>query len=127
VTLPIFDRLVNYSNGRSSAYLREAAQSAQVQVERAAQSESEASRSSFEISVRSAVAREKTLVMARRLYQDSLQRLQAGRSSSNDVLVDETRATTAENLANQGWASAHLAWIRLCHGVGLRLDACLKL
>jgi outer membrane protein TolC len=125
VTLPIFDRLVNYSNARSNAHLRSAAEASQVQEERQALGTYETQRRTFEIAVASAVARERTLEIARRIYRDSLLRFRSGRASSNDLLLDETRLTSSETLANQGWASAHMALAGFCHSVGRRLAGCL--
>lgn len=124
VTLPLFDRLIDYSTARSSVYLRGAAEAAQVGTERLAKSEYETGRDSFEIAVRSAVARERTLGLSERLFRDSVLRFKSGRASSNDLLLDETRLTTSETLATQSWATAHLSLARFCHSLGRSIASC---
>jgi outer membrane protein TolC len=60
--------------------------------------------------------------LAQSLYEDNQRRLKAGRSSMNDVLVDQNRLAEAEILAINGWADAHLLYARFCHSIGRRVD-----
>jgi outer membrane protein TolC len=72
------------------------------------------------ITVESARARGRGLGVARGLYEDNQRRLRLGRSSLNDVLVDQSRLADAEILAHQGWAAAHRVYTEYCHIQGLR-------
>lgn len=66
----------------------------------------------------SAKQRDKTVILARRLYEDNLRRLRLGRSSFNDVVVDQNRLTDAELLAIDGWANVHQLYAEYCHILG---------
>ena len=78
----------------------------------------------FSTQIRSTLLRQETLSTTRQLYEDNVRRFQAGRASVNDLLLDQERLTQAELLAVQGWRSAHLSWLALCHSRGLRAGSC---
>ena len=124
VSLPFFDHLTTYSNARAQLYVRAAADVAVTQVERTAQAAWEAARDGFKIALDAAVARERTLGVSRRLYQDSLKRFQAGRITANDLVIDQRRLLDSELFSVQGWAAAHLAFPRLCHAFGKKITEC---
>jgi len=79
-------------------------------------------RQKLTITLRSARQREESVTMAKSLYEDNERRARAGRSSLNDILVDQNRLSEAENLAIEGWAQAHLLYAQLCHVQGLRMN-----
>ncbi len=74
------------------------------------------------IALQSAQERERSRQLAQSLYEDNQRRLKAGRSSMNDVLVDQNRLAEAEILAINGWADAHLLYSRFCHALGRRVN-----
>ncbi len=119
LTVPFFDRLTNYSTYKAQVYTRQIAELNLEQAERDARSEWTAAHSAFELAFRSALSRDKTLGISRKLYEDNLRRFQSGRISANDLVVDQTRLYDSELLAVQGWAAAHLAYARLRHSLGL--------
>jgi outer membrane protein TolC len=124
LTIPLFDQLTNYSNARIQYYEREKADVALEQTRRNAVSDWSSSRNTFEIALTTALAREKTAEVSRKLYGDSLQRFRLGRINANDLSLDETRLSDSELLAASGWAQLHLATAQLCHSRGLRLKDC---
>ncbi|MFL5814170.1 MAG: TolC family protein [Bdellovibrionia bacterium] len=126
VTLPIFDRLVNLSNGRAQAHLVRQAAFQQTEVERNADAQVSAAKQSLLRAVTSAAERDTTLSKSMNLYQDSLRRFQNGRADTNEMLLDQTRVLDTELLAISGWSEAHLALARFCHSLGKRVAECLR-
>ncbi len=123
-TLPLFDRLLNYSSAKAESYMRSAADASLEQVRRDAKVDWESARLTFQTSLHSALTRDRTLVTSRRLYQDNLKRFQGGRASANDLALDRGRLFDSELLAIQGWAAVHVAYARYCHSRGLRIASC---
>jgi outer membrane protein TolC len=126
VSLPIFDRLVNLSNGRAQAHLVRQAAFQQVEVERNADAQVSAAKQSLLRAVTSANERETTLSKSMNLYQDSLRRFQNGRADTNEMLLDQTRVLDTELLAISGWSEAHLSLARFCHSLGKRITECVR-
>lgn len=124
VSIPLFERLTNYSNYRAQYFARQNADLALEQAERDVRAEFDASRRSFTTALESALARERTVELSRRIYRDSLRRFQAGRLNANDLVVDQSRTFDSERLAIQGWGAAHLAYMRLCHALGRSIFEC---
>jgi outer membrane protein TolC len=124
LSIPLFDRLTNYSTARTQLYARVAAEQQLEQVQRTAKSEWESSRASFETALQSAVSREKVLSLSRRLYQDNLRRFQSGRINANEFILDQQRLFSSEKNVVLGWAAVHLAYTRLCHALGRRVASC---
>lgn len=124
LVIPLFDL-------RNNGKHREAVAQSQVEsanLDRARQdfdARIKASRSRFSIAVSSAQSREGNVSIANKLYEDNRRRLQQGRSSVNDVAVDQNRLAEAELLAVDGWANAHLEFIELCHALGYRYTKCI--
>lgn len=125
VSVPLFDRLTNISNYREQAFTRTRAEAQLEQARRDASAEYEASSKAFEIALRSALSRNRTLKLSRSLYQDDLRRFRAGRVNANDFFVDQNRLFTSELQAIRGWSAAHLAFVRYCHSLGMRAAHCL--
>lgn len=126
VSLPLFDRLTGISKAKEQASLRTASEAQLEQVQRTAKAEWSTARNNFELALESAQAREKNLSLSRKLYDDNLKRFQAGRISSNDLVIDRTRMYQAELNAVQGWSAAHLNFARLCHSLGYRVEKCVE-
>ena len=124
ITFPFFDNLITYSNMKAQIYNEKIADIALTQKERDVKAAWDSSRVSFQISLKAANGREKTLDTSRQLYQDSLKRFQAGRISANDLVIDQRRLLDSELFAVQGWAYAHLQFPKLCHSLGKRLEDC---
>lgn len=126
LTLPLFDRFTNLSNARAESAIERQAEIQRVEIERTALSQYEAARDSFKTLIHSAQDRESTLLKSKNLYRDSLRRFENGRSDTNELLIDQTRALDSELLAISGWAEAHTALSTLCHNLGQKLSECLK-
>lgn len=124
LSIPLFDRLTNYSTASAQLQTRVAAEQQLEQVQRTAKSEWESSKASFETALQSALSREKMLTLSRRLYLDNLKRFRGGRMNANELILDQTRHFNAERFVVAGWADAHLAYTRLCHSLGRRVASC---
>jgi|GEM_PF-2734633 len=77
------------------------------------------------ISSKNAIKSQHVLRLARKLYDDSFKRFEQGRSSVNDLLLDQSRLLDSETLAINSWYNAHLALIGVCSLKGLSIFECL--
>lgn len=122
LSVPLFDGFKNWGEfGVERARLAQAA----VQVEgvrRSAPAEVKTLKRSFTISRESAMAREQTARLTRRLYDDNLQRFKLGRASANDIAIDQARLLESQQLEVQGWLNAHATFLKLCHALGGFVD-----
>lgn len=125
ISIPLFDQLAGYSSARVQYFEKEKASAELEKVQRNAQADLRSSREAFETALSTAIAREKTVQLSRKLYNDSLARFRLGRMNANELSLDESRLTDSELLATAGWAQAHLALTRLCHSRGLRVRDCM--
>ena len=121
---PFWDRLERYSARRSQSALREAAQLDQESTRRSLDADWYEIRSRFARSVESAQRREKTLQKAQALYDVNMERFRSGRTTVNDLAIDQARLAEAELLLVDGWRQAHVEFIRICHAQGLPVDEC---
>jgi outer membrane protein TolC len=124
LSLPIFDRLTGWGRFRSQAQAQAAADAGLEQVRRTARSEWESSRFSFETALSTALAREKTVSVAQRLFQDGLRRFRSGKATANELAIDRDRELRSQLLSVQGWASAHVEFARYCHAQGKSVFSC---
>lgn len=123
-SLPIFDQLINYSRYSTQVESRAIAEYQLEQTRRDVESEYKSARESFRTTLATAISRQDSLAIARRLYRDNELRFKGGRISANDLIVDQGRLYQAEQNALDGWNAAHLAFIRLCHSLGSRIQEC---
>ena len=126
IVYPIFEHLTTVSRAREQAYTLASSEAKLVQIQRNAQAEWQSSQKSIKIALESAVARDHTALLSRKLYQDNLKRFQIGRISSNDLAIDQNRMYDAQLLAIQGWGVAHSHFTRYCHSLGYRVKYCLS-
>jgi outer membrane protein TolC len=126
ITVPLFDRLQNYSRAKEQSYNRTKSESRLEQVQRNAKADWEASHANFKRALDSALRRDETLILSRKIYSDNLRRFHAGRITANDLVVDQNRMYEAELLAIQGWGSVHLSYSRLCHALGDEVKNCMS-
>lgn len=124
VTFPLFDHLTNYSSYRVQIYTRKIAEQNLEQTRRNSVAEWTSTRERFQLSLESALARSRVVSSSRKLYKDNLRRFQMGRIDANDLVVDQNRLSDSELLSIQGWATAHVDFMRLCHSLGQTLDQC---
>jgi outer membrane protein TolC len=124
ITVPLFDQLAGYSAARIQYFEEQKANVALDQTQRAALADWSSAKASFSIALTTAIARDKTAQISRKLYNDSLARFKIGRINANDLSLDESRLSDSELLATAGWAQAHLAYTELCHSRGLMLKDC---
>jgi outer membrane protein TolC len=124
VSFPFFDHLAQWSSAKAQSYARTTAELNLEQTARDARSQWDAAQHSFDAALATALSREKTLGLSRRVYQDNLKRFQAGRVHANDLALDQTRLFDSELFAVQGWSAAHQAFARLCHAGGYTLAEC---
>jgi outer membrane protein TolC len=124
INIPLFDQLSNYSVARVQYFEKQKADTGLELVQRTAMQDWTSAKSTFEIALTTALSRDATAQLSRRLYNDSLKRFRIGRIDANDLALDETRFSDSELLATAGWAQLHLAYAELCHARGLRLMDC---
>jgi outer membrane protein TolC len=124
VTWTLWDHAATYSAARAQASAAAQAGLRQERLARDARGDWRAAKAAFEIAVDSAVSRQRSAEVARKLYEDNLRRFQKGRASANELSVDQTRLFQNELFAVQGWSAAHQAFSRLCHSLGRRLQDC---
>jgi outer membrane protein TolC/preprotein translocase subunit SecF len=125
VTLPLFNRMQDWGTYRlyNEAAVREEIQLRKL--ERDLKLSYEKSRQDFLQTLASVQARDKTMEISQRLYDDNLKRFQAGRATVNDILVDQDRVTDAETLAIEGWKNTHMSFLKFCHLLGHTYTECL--
>ncbi len=126
LTVPLFDRLVGYSQYQTQVHAHAVAEADFEGVKRAAKKDFDSAKATFSISLETALAREKTLGTARKLYQANLERFNRGILSANDFRIDQDRMFETESNQLKGWAAAHNDFRRLCHAVGKRVEGCLN-
>lgn len=121
LTIPLFD-LKKYSDYQSQAQQHAISQVNQELLKRNLTSQWQDVASRLKLALESARDREESVKLAASLYKDNQNRLRAGRSSLNDIVVDQNRLADAETLAINGWADAHVLYAQLCHVLGLRVN-----
>ncbi len=126
MTIPLFDQLTSYSDAKAQIYLKMSSEVKLEKVQREARSQWESSRANFQIALETALVREKTLELSKKLYQDNLNRFQVGRMTANDLTLDRNRMNSAERFTVQAWAAVHLHFTELCHSLGYRVSTCIS-
>lgn len=119
VTIPLFD-LGKHAGYQLQLQEKSLALVTEEKVKRNIQVEWEKTQTNLIEAIKSAKEREESLQLAKNLHQDNKRRLQAGRSSMNDILVDQNRLIEAERLAIDGWVKSHLLYSKFCHLPGKR-------
>ncbi len=124
LTIPLYNRFTDYYNYRlfNEAKVREEILLRKTQ--REISKNLLESQDSFTKNTESALLREKTLEVSTKLYDDNLKRFKAGRTSVNDLVVDQDRLNQALKLADQGWTTAHQSLLGLCHSLGHSVKSC---
>jgi outer membrane protein TolC len=117
VTIPLFD-LSKHAGYELQLQEKSLALVTEEKVKRSIQVEWEQTRANLVEAIKSAKEREQSLQLAKSLHQDNKRRLQAGRSSMNDILVDQNRLVEAERLAIEGWVKSHVLYSKFCHLLG---------
>lgn len=123
LTIPLFDQFREWSAYRVQSHEKFKAELALEQVRRTAPAELESYRRAYQLARESVVSREKTRGLCERIYSDSAERFRLGRGSVNDLALDQNRLLETQLLEVEGWASAHLNHMRLCHALGLAIAA----
>ena len=123
LTIPIFEQFQGYSAARLQTLAKQQAEIARESVIRNAGQEVESYKVGFTVARESAVARERTSKLTQRLFTDNLQRFRLGRANANEIAFDQSRLLEAEILEVEGWSSAHLSFLKLCHALGHSMTA----
>jgi outer membrane protein TolC len=121
LTVPLMD-LHQHSEYRVQVEQQAIAQVGLEKVRRSLKADWEAVQAKFQRAVLSANEREISRQVAQSLYQDNQKRLRAGRTTFNDLMLDQNRLSDAETLAISGWADVHLLYGQLCHLRGQRVN-----
>lgn len=126
LTIPLFDRFSNFGAYRAAVHAARAQELRLESVRRLARSEWNTARESFSIALKSAIEREKTLDVSRKLYESNTLRFRRGIINANDLMIDQDRLYQAEVNAIKGWSAAHQKFVAACHALGERVVSCLE-
>jgi outer membrane protein TolC len=118
LSIPIFNRLENYSQYRTQAELSREAELKLEQLKRDRLSQQHVDQENFKLALATAISRERTLDVAQRLLKTNLVRFRNGRIDANDLSLERDRETRASVLVVEGWSRAHLGLLRLYHSFG---------
>jgi outer membrane protein TolC len=118
LSVPLFNRLEDYSIYKTQAEKRREAELRIEQLRRDELNLQKAYQENFRLALQTAEAREKTLGTAQRLLKVNVARFKAGRADANDLAIERTRESQAEILAIEGWARAHASLVKLLHSYG---------
>jgi outer membrane protein TolC len=124
LSLSIFDGFRDYSAYKVQYETYAAADLRHRQLMIDSESQWKAAKERFAIALNTALAREKTLAISRRIYDANEQRFRMGRASANDLAVDHTRLVESQLLAIQGWSAVHVGFSQLCHALGRTVVRC---
>lgn len=124
ISIPLFDGWQTVSSVKSSQYTLAASRKTLTSTERQASSDWQKVKNNLVHAIETAKERNSNMKLSRKLYKSNFRRFQQGRSSVNDLLVDQNRFLDSESQANSGWLQAHLAWLEFCHTMGKRLNSC---
>ncbi len=124
ISIPLFDGWQTVSSVKSSQYTLANSRKTLTTTERNAKSEWDKVKDNLVQAIETARERNTNMILSRKLYKANFRRFQQGRSSVNDLLVDQNRFLDSESQANYGWLQAHMAWLEFCHTMGQRLNNC---
>ncbi|MCO4794177.1 MAG: TolC family protein [Bacteriovoracaceae bacterium] len=124
ISIPLFDGWKTVSSIKQTQSTLASSQKTLTQRERNAKSDWEKSKKNLVESLETAKERNSNMKLSRKLYKSNFKRFQQGRSSVNDLQVDQNRFLDSESQANLGWLQAHLAWLDFCHTMGKRISNC---
>lgn len=126
VTVPLFDRLVNYNEMKIQAQAREAANAKAQAAAYEVSAEKAAAKAAMTLAKDSAKRRENTLQISKRIYQDNLKRFRGGRITADELSIDQDRLLTSQLLEVEGWSALHKSLARFCHSFGARVGECVR-
>jgi len=124
VSIPLFNGWQTVSSVKTSQYTLANSRKTLTTTERNANSEWDKAKNNLIQAIATARDRNTNMKLSRSLYKSNFKRFQQGRSSVNDLLVDQNRFLDSESQANSGWLQAHLAWLDFCHAMGQRIKNC---
>lgn len=127
LTIPLFDRFENLGTYRASIESVRMAEWDLEKTKRAAKSEVDSTKKTFQVAVATAQLRDKTMIVSRRVYTDNLARFKRGLVSANDLFLDQDRLLDSQLNQIRGWAGAHTAFAKLCQATGKHLEECLDI
>lgn len=123
LSVPIFEGFKSWSAYQLQGVELQRAEIAREAIQRLAPAEVASLKRTFKAARESALARERTSRLTEQLFTDSTRRFRLGRSSVNDLAVDQNRLLESQLLEVDGWANAHLSYARLCHALGSSVSA----
>jgi outer membrane protein TolC len=118
LTIPLFDRFKSWSDLKIQEMTQMTQEIVRESIVRSAPGEIDSFRESFRSARESALNRERTSRLTERLYKDNLQRFRLGRASANDLALDQNRLLDSQFLEVEGWLTAHVSIMKLCHALG---------
>jgi outer membrane protein TolC len=122
--IPLFNKMSDYSSYKVSV---EQKLQDSIKLELLAKNLKETfnlSNRTLKATIKSALNREKTQKIAEKLYNDNLVRFKTGRTTVNDLLLDQERLTQTQYLAIQGWLEAHTSLLKYCQAQGFEQLRC---
>ena len=124
-SVPLFEGFRQYSTYKSSQAIKVSDEYRFLDFKRTAKAQATFSKSQYDIALKTAMRRERNLKLARKLYKQNFKRFKKGRSTVNDLLLDQSRLLDSENLAVDGWLTAHQRFYQYCHTLGQSINQCL--
>jgi hypothetical protein len=122
----LLDGLKSFTAYRVQGQSSYAAELKLKQLERDNKSQWDSSKIEFETAVATAIERVKTLKLSQKLYDTNLARFKQGRTSADELQVEQSRLIDSELLAIEGQTQMHLKFVGLCHSLGQSVKTCGK-
>lgn len=115
LSIPLFDGFRDWSNYKVQNEIALIAHLQKNQSQKEIEGQQFEAQENFKLALDTALAREKTLDIARKLYQTNFARFRLGRADANELSLDENRLIESELNAVEGWANAHISYMKLKH------------
>ncbi len=123
LSIPLFSGFQDLAGYRLQSAQAQQAVLALEAVRRQAPADVDELRRSFREAREAAQTREKNVKLTEKLYADNLQRFRIGRASANELAYDLDRLLQAQIHEVEGWRTAHMTFVRLCHALGSSVSA----
>lgn len=126
LTMPLFDGLSRYASFTEASFEYHHSQYELTQAKRDYKKQMETSLIAFQTYFQTSKNRKTNLELSEKLYKSNFLKFKAGRSSVNDLLIEQSTLLDSQILALEGMKQLHLAYLQFCHTRGLRINSCLK-
>jgi outer membrane protein TolC len=125
LSIPLFEGFSSYSNYKSSQAIKNSDQYKFENLKRTANAQWKHFKKQYDLAIQTANRRDQNLKLSRKLYAVNFKRFRQGRTTVNDLLLDQSRLLDSENLAIDGWLAAHQRFYQYCHALGKSIKDCI--